>query len=310
MKAIAFDEFGGPDVLSLRELPDPLVAPDGVLVQVRAAGVNPVDWKIRQGHLRGAFPHHLPVISGWDVAGVVSQVGPAVTEFAPGDEVIGYVREDHVQRGTYAELVSSGQRMFAAKPRSVDFATSAALPLAGLTALQSLRAVGVGPGDRVLVNAASGGVGHLAVQIALALGAEQVVGTASETNHEYLRSLGATPVSYGDGLPDRVAAVVSGDGRVDAALDFAGGSALRDAASLVREARRHVSIVEASTVREQGGRYVFVRPDAQELEYLSRLVDDGTLEVEVAERLPLAEAAKAHEQSESGHVLGKIVLTV
>jgi NADPH:quinone reductase-like Zn-dependent oxidoreductase len=310
MKAIAFDDFGGPEVLSLRELPDPLLAPDGVLVQVRAAGVNPVDWKIRQGYLRGAFPHHLPVIPGWDVAGVVSQVGPAVTEFAPGDEVIGYVREDHVQRGTYAEVVSAGQRMFAAKPRSVNFATAAALPLAGLTALQSLHAVGVGPGDRVLINAASGGVGHLAVQIALALGAEQVIGTASGANHDYLRSLGATPVSYGDGLPDRVSELASGDGKVDAALDFAGGSALRDTASLVREARRHVSIVDAATVRDQGGRYVFVHPDAQELEYLSRLVDDGTLGVEVAERFPLADAASAHEQSESGHVRGKVVLSV
>lgn len=162
MKAIAQNEFGDASVLSLQELPDPLVGPDQVLVKVRAASLNPVDWKIRAGYLQGALPHHFPLIPGWDAAGVVVAAGPAVQGYAPGDEVFGYLRKDHVQNGTYAELVAAPERGLAHKPASVSFEQAASLPLAGLTALQSLKAVKVGPGDTVLVHAASGGVGHLA----------------------------------------------------------------------------------------------------------------------------------------------------
>src|ERR1700754_3431696 len=195
MKAVALTEYGGPEVLSVRDLPEPLVGPDTVLIEVRAAGVNPVDWKIRQGYLQGAFPHHLPLIPGWDVAGVVKATGPAVTAYRAGDEVIGYARKDHVQHGTYAELVSAPDRVLAPKPHTIDFDHAAGLPLAGLTALQALRAVEVGTGDVVLVHAAAGGVGHLAVQIARELGAARVIGTASERNHDFLRELGAEPVT-------------------------------------------------------------------------------------------------------------------
>src|SRR5437763_11438949 len=166
MKAVALNEYGDPDVLRYQELPDPLVGPDTVLVRARVAGVNPVDWKIRRGFLRGAIPHHTPLIPGWDVAGVVESVGPAVTEFRPGDEVLGYVRQDHVQHGAYAELVPAPLRGLAHKPASVSFEVAGSLPLVGLTALQTLNSVGTGTGDVVLVHAAAGGVGHLAVQIA------------------------------------------------------------------------------------------------------------------------------------------------
>ncbi|MEW2383115.1 NADP-dependent oxidoreductase [Micromonospora sp. NPDC047707] len=173
MKAIAIDEYGPADLLTVRELPDPPVGPDVVLVQVRAAGVNPVDWKVREGYLAGAFPSHFPLVPGWDAAGVVAAVGPAVTGFAVGDEVVGYVRRDHIQYGTYAELVPAPERTLAAKPVQVSWAEAAGLPLAGLTAYQALQLGRAGAGDTVLVHGASGGVGHLAVQIARALGADR-----------------------------------------------------------------------------------------------------------------------------------------
>lgn len=310
MKAIAYDRFGDADVLALRELPDPLVGPDSVLVRVRAAGVNPVDWKIRRGGLSGAIPHHFPLVPGWDVAGLVDAVGPAVDGYRPGDEVIGYVRADHVQHGTYAEFVSAPERTLARKPATLDFAVAAALPLAGLTALQTLRAVHTGPGDVVVVHAAAGGVGHLAVQIARAFGASRVIGTASRSHHALLRSLGAEPVDYGPGLRDRIAALAGGDGRVDVAVDFVGGDALTVSPDLVRHPARHASVVDAATVASQGGRYVFVRPDHTDLTWLAHLADTGRLRVEVSRRFPLSRAVDAHRASEDGHTEGKLVIVV
>ena len=309
MRAIALDEYGEPEVMAVRELPDPPVGPDVVRIRVRAAGVNPVDCRIRQGHLRGAFPHQTPVVPDWDVAGVVDQVGPAVTRFKQGDEVMAYARKETVQHGTYAELVSVAERSVAHKPAGLSFAEAGGLPLAGLTAAQALTAIGVAPGDVVLVHAAAGGVGHLAVQIARALGAQLVIGTASPSNHDFLYSLGAEPVEYGPELPKQLADVVGGDGRVDAVVDFAGGEALRQSPGLIRHPARLASVVDPA-VKEQGGRYVFVRPDGVQLESLSALAGVGRLRVEVSHEVPLAEAARAHELVEKGHGRGKVVLTV
>ena len=190
MKAVTLHRFGGPEVLALEHVPDPPLGPDAVLVAVRAAGVNPVDWKIREGYLTGRFPHHTPVIPGWDAAGVVAAVGPAVTGFAVGDEVMAYARKDTIEYGTYAELVTVADHATAHKPAALSFAQAAALPLAGLTALQALTALEVGTDDTVLVHAAAGGVGHLAVQLASSLGARTVIGTASPRNHDFVRALG------------------------------------------------------------------------------------------------------------------------
>lgn len=193
MKAITYRTYGGPDVLEYGDVPDPKLGPDTVLIRVKAASVNPVDWKIQAGYLDGVMDTVFPVIPGWDVAGVVEEAGVGVTEFAPGDEVIGYAREDFVSRGTFAEYVAAPVRTLARKPVGLSFEEAAGLPLAGLTAYQALtRALNVGSGDTVLVHAAAGGVGSLAVQIARALGA-RVIGTASERNHDYLRGLGAEP---------------------------------------------------------------------------------------------------------------------
>ncbi|HSE72323.1 MAG TPA: NADP-dependent oxidoreductase, partial [Nocardioidaceae bacterium] len=258
-------------------------------------------------YLQGAYPHHLPIIPGWDVAGVVEAVGPAVvTGLKVGDEVWGYVRRDDVRFGTAAELVPAPQRTVSLKPASLSFEEAASVPLAGLTAYQALtEALAVKPGERVLVHAASGGVGHLAVQIATALGAE-VVGTASKRNHDFLRDLGAVEVlDYQDGP------VSEQLGRpVDAVLDLVGGEALEDAPKQVADTSRVASIIDADSVIAMGGRYVFVRPEREHLDALAELAEDGALRVDLAETYPLERIADAHRASETGHTRGKIAVTV
>ncbi len=307
MRAMALTRYGGPEVMHPTDLPDPVVGPDSVLVRVRAAGVNPVDAKIREGYLAGAFPSAFPLVPGWDVAGVVECTGPAVTEFRVGQEVVGYVRKDHIQHGTYAELVAAPIRAVAPKPSSASFIEAAGLPLTGLTAHQALDAAAVGPGDTVLVHAAAGGVGTMAVQLARLRGAN-VVGTASEGNHEFLRELGAEPVAYGPGLVTRVRKAAPAG--VDAVIDLVGGEALEFSFALVADPGRVVSSIDATTVLGNGGRYVFVRPDPAMLAELSRLVDAGSLRVIVAETFPLERAADAHARVEAGHVRGKVILEV
>ncbi|MFC6093788.1 NADP-dependent oxidoreductase [Saccharothrix lopnurensis] len=309
MRAIAQDEFGDPEVLRPVELPDPVIGPDQVLVEVRAAGVNPVDLLVRAGRLAGVVPHHFPLVPGWDVAGVVRAVGPAVDGFAAGDEVFGYQRQDHVQHGAYAELIAATERGLAHKPASLSFEQAGGLALTGLTALQSLRKVGVGPGDVVLVHAAAGGVGHLAVQVARLLGASRVIGTASPRNHGFLRSLGAEPVAYGDALVDNVAELVGGDGEVDVVFDCVGGAALNDSPALVRDNSRIVSIVDTN-VLELGGRYAYAKPVPEDLRWLAGHAGAGELVVEVQRTFPLERAAEAHRLLEGRHVRGKVVLTV
>ncbi|MFD9597510.1 NADP-dependent oxidoreductase [Kitasatospora sp. NPDC059973] len=306
MKAIAIRRYGGPEVVEYTDLPDPKVGPDSVLVEVRAAGVNPVDWRVRDGALDGLLDVHFPLVMGWDAAGVVRAVGGGVTEFAPGDEVYGYVRKDSVEHGTYAELVAAPVRTLARRPAALDWAQSGGLPLAGLTALQGLRALRVAPGDTVLVHAAAGGVGHLAVQIAKAFGA-RVIGTAGERNHDYLRGLGAEPVAHGEGLAERVRALAPGG--VDAALDLVGGGAVEVSAALVADPSRIASVTDYR-VKALGGHYVWVRPDAAGLAELAALADDGRLTVTVASTFPLAQAGSAQALSAEGRTRGKIVLLV
>ncbi|MFJ8045933.1 NADP-dependent oxidoreductase [Kitasatospora sp. NPDC096147] len=307
MKAITYRTYGGADVLEYGERPMPKLGPDSVLVKVRAASVNPVDWKIQAGYLDGVLDAVFPVVPGWDVAGVVEQVGVGVTEFAAGDEVMGYVREDVVGRGTFAEYVAAPVRTLAHKPAALSFEQAAGLPLAGLTAHQALTAaLAVGPGDTVLVHAAAGGVGSLAVQIAVALGAK-VIGTASERNHAFLRELGAEPVAYGEGLVERVRALAPAG--VDAVLDLVGGEALTVSPELLAEGGRLASIADGAVIG-LGGRYVFVRPDAAGLTELAELADKGLLTVEVAATFPLERAADAQRLNAEGHTRGKIVVTV
>ena len=310
MRGIAYDRFGGEDVLRLRDdLPEPPVGPDTVLVRVHAAGVNPVDMKVREGALAGAFPHHFPITPGWDVSGTVEAAGPAVVDFAPGDEVFGYVRRDDVQWGTTAELVPVPQRCLAHKPESLSFAEAGALPLAGLTAYQALAEIlDVAEGDRVLITRGSGGVGTFAVQIAAALGAH-VVTTASEKNHGYLKGLGAEEVY------DHSAGPISAQltEPVDALLDLVGGETMTDAITTVRppgsRGVRMASIVDPA-MRDHQGRYVFVHPDGHGLGELARMSDAGQLRVPIAKAFPLEQTADAQRLVAGGHVRGKVVVTL
>ncbi|WP_406141089.1 NADP-dependent oxidoreductase [Streptomyces sp. NBC_01089] len=306
MKAISYSRYGGPEVLEYGERPEPKVGPDSVLVKVRAAAVNPVDVHAREGHLDARLDAVFPVVPGWDVSGVVVQPGAAVTEFAVGDEVMGYVREDFLSRGTFAEYVAAPVRTLARKPLGLSFEEAAGLPLTGLTAYQALRALEIRSDDTVLVHAAAGGVGSMAVQLALHSGA-RVIGTASAHNHDHLRTLGAEPVAYGDGLADRVRALAP-DG-VDAVLDTVGGDTLRLSANLLAPEGRLASIVDGD-VAEFGGRYVFVRPDALDLHVLGELADQGEISVHVDRVLPLEQAAEAQRLNTEGHTRGKIVVTV
>ncbi|MFF5403082.1 NADP-dependent oxidoreductase [Streptomyces misionensis] len=307
MKAIALDTYGSPDDLRLVELPEPKVAPGEVLIRVKAAGVNPVDWKLGAGMLDAVMEARFPLISGWDVAGVVERVGFDATEFAVGDEVYGYIRKDWAQNGAYAELVSAPVRTLAKKPASLSWEEAAGVPLAGLTAYQSIERLGIDRDDVVLVHAAAGGVGSLGVQIAVARGA-RVIGTASERNHAFLRSLGAEPVTYGEGLVDRVRELAP-EG-VDAVLDFVGDGAVRQSLPLLRRPGRVASIADGEAALDAGGQYVWVRPSSTDLTALAQLADAGKLTVHVEKALPLAEAAEAWRLSQSGRTRGKIVLTV
>ncbi|MHA7134106.1 NADP-dependent oxidoreductase [Oerskovia turbata] len=307
MRAITYSRFGGADVLELSELPTPKIGPDTVLVRVKATSVNPVDWKVREGYLDAITDTTFPVVPGWDVAGVVERVGLDTPELSVGDEVFGYVRKDVVSGGTTAELVAAPVRALARKPAAWTWEQAAGAPLAGLTALQTIDRTGVRAGQTVLVHAAAGGVGSMAVQIAVARGAH-VIGTASERNHDHLRSLGAEPVAYGEGLAARVQALSPGG--VDVVLDYVGGEALAITPEVLRDGGTVASIVDAAARDELGGHYVWVRPDVAGLTELARLADAGQLTVEVSAVYDLADTAKAHEESRTGHVRGKVVITV
>jgi len=310
MRAAIYDQYGDAGVIEVREVEDPPVGPDTVLVRARATSINPVDIIVREGHLRGAFPHHLPIIPGWDLAGVVEAVGPAVrTGIEVGDEVFAYVRRDDVGFGTAAELVPAPERTVALKPSTLTFEEAGAMPLAGMTAYQGLvEALEVKPGERVLIHAASGGVGHFAVQIAKALGAT-VIGTGSPDSHDWLRELGADEVlDYSAGPVSQQLQAVGGP--VDAVLDLVGGDALQDAPRQVTGGTRIASIIDPETVLGLGGTYVFVRPSRENLASLTELVEAGKLKVTVDRTFGLDEIVEAHRHSESGHPRGKIVVRI
>src|SRR5829696_2851052 len=208
--------------MELLDVEPPPVAPDGVLVRVKAAGLNPVDAKVRAGNLARMFPSHFPVVLGWDAAGTVEKVGPAVTWFKPGDAVYGYCRRHDLQYGTYAEYTSVPEGYLAHMPRELSFEEAGALPLVALTAHQAIERSGLRRGETFFVPAGSGGVGHVAIQLARERDA-RVIASASPRNHDFLRELGAEPVDYTEGdVAAHVRELADGDG-ADAALDIFGG---------------------------------------------------------------------------------------
>jgi NADPH:quinone reductase and related Zn-dependent oxidoreductases len=304
MRAVVYPRYSSDlGTLEVRELPRPKLAPGSVLIDVRAAGVNPVDWKVMAGGLEPMFDAIFPVIPGWDVAGVVIDLGYDTPEFAVGDEVIAYARKDVLHAGSFAEQMAIPASAVARKPAALTWEQAAGLPLAGGTALRTLDALRVTEGDTVLVYAAAGGVGSLAVQIARSRGA-RVIGTASERNHEFLRSLGAEPVSYGEGLVERVLELAP-DG-VDAAADFVGG-VLETTLAVLAPGGRQASVADPR-VTAHGGRYIWVRPDGADTARLARMADEGTLTVEVAGTFSLDQVAEAFEHSRSGRTRGKLII--
>lgn len=305
MKAMTYSQYGGPEALTLSDLPEPKVGPGEVLVRVRSASVNPVDWKVMAGGLDPLMNVQLPAIPGWDVAGVVEKVGLDTPEFEVGDEVIAYARKDWVNGGTFAELVTVPVRTAAFKPASSTWDEAASIPLAGLTAYQTLGVLGLSEGETVLVHAGAGGVGLFAVQIAKAFGA-RVIATASEKNHELLRSLGAEPVEYGEGLVERVRALAP-EG-VDISLDLVGG-VVDETLELLADGGRFGSIADHA-VLAKGGQYMWVRPDAEDLTEVAGLVESGQVKVFVDRTFPLEQAADAFRASMSGHGRGKIAIRV
>jgi NADPH:quinone reductase-like Zn-dependent oxidoreductase len=302
---MAYDRYGSDDVLTLRDLPDPKVGPGEVRIRVRRAGVNPVDWKVMSGGLDGLMDAVFPVVPGWDVAGTVEAVGIDTPEFVVGDEVVAYARKDVVHGGTFGELVTMSVRGVARKAAALSWDEAGGLPLAGLTALQTLDRLGVSDGDTVLVHGGSGGVGSLAIQIAAARGAH-VIATASAANQDFLAGLGATPVTYGDGVVERIRAVAPNG--VDVVTDFVGG--VRDITmAVLADGGRHASIADPS-VLETGGSWLWVRPSAEGLDELGRLAERGQLHVPIADVVPLEQLPAAFARSREGHVRGKLVISV
>ena len=306
MRALLYDQFGGNEKFRVGAVSDPLVGPDSILVRVVAAGLNPVDYKVREGYLQQLMPTVFPVVPGWDVAGVVVRTGLDAPEFAVGDEVLAYARKDFVHGGTLAEFVEVPVRTAAHKPPGLGFEEAAALPLTGLTALQTVRRSGLGEGSTVLVHAAAGGVGSFATQLAVMAGA-RVVGTAREANHDYLRTLGAEPVSYGDDLVVAARALVP-EG-YDVILDYAGGQAIDTVPDLLRPGGSVVSIADGR-VTGLGGIYAWVRPSRSDLAELAALAAAGRLTVTVSEVFDLDNAAEAYRSLEGGHTRGKIVVRI
>ncbi|SKN47630.1 putative oxidoreductase [Mycobacteroides abscessus subsp. bolletii] len=304
-KAVQFDQYGGIDVLQVRDVPRPVPAPDEVLVQVRAAGINPGEAKIRTGVLHDRFPATFPSGQGSDLAGVVVEAGHGVARFAPGDEVFGYTDN----RASHAEFVVVPASQLVTKPEGLSWEVAGSLFVAGTTAYAAVGSVHLSPGDVVAVSAAAGGVGTIAVQLARAAGAT-VIGIAGPDNDEWLTAHGVIPVNYGDGLAERIKAATP-QGRVDAFLDLFGGGYVDLALNeLGVDLQRIDTIIDFAAIERYGVQSVgnAEGASAQVLSELAALIVDGKLEVTVAQTFPLDAVRSAYELLERQHTRGKIVL--
>jgi NADPH:quinone reductase-like Zn-dependent oxidoreductase len=317
MKAIVIDDYGGPECLVVRERPDPRPGAGEIMVRVRAAGVNPVDWKIRRGDLRLVLRIGFPYIPGGDIAGEVVEVGAGVTRFRAGDAVVAFL--DMKQGGGYAELAVAKEAAAAHKAPSLSFVEAASLPIAGVTALQSLRDLGgLREGGATLINGAGGGVGHFAVQIARALGAVTAA-TCGPSNVEFVRSLGAqTVIDYRQEDFTRRAE------RFDVVFDAVATSSFGACHHLLKPGGTYVTTLPTAGVflwypvqvvarmfgRTKQAKFLMVRPDGNDLAFLGDLADQGRLRPTIGRTFPLDHARDAHLASEEGHARGKIVLEV
>lgn len=305
MKAVRFDDYGALDVLEVREVPVPEPGPGQVLVQVRAAGINPGEAKIREGALRELWPATFPSGQGSDFAGVVEKLGPGVTTAEPGDRVIGWVDT----RSSHAEYVVAEAANLARKPSGLPWEIAGAIPVAGFTAWAMVRAVGVRPGDTVVVTGAAGGVGAIAVQLARRNGAT-VIGLAGPSNHDWLRRHGVLPAAYGEGAAERIRAAAQG-ARIDAFLDTYGGDYVELALGDLKVSPGRVdTIVRFDAAAKYGVKVEgnAAGASAATLAELAGLAAAKELEIPLAQTFPLEEVRVAYAQLAKGHLRGKIVL--
>jgi NADPH:quinone reductase-like Zn-dependent oxidoreductase len=306
MKAVRFDEYGPVEVLDVRDVPVPAPGPGQVLINVKAAGINPGEAKIREGALHDLFPATFPSGQGSDFAGVVDQLGPDVTTVAPGDEVIGWVDT----RSSQAEYVVAEAANLASKPGGLPWEVAGAIPVAGFTAWAMVRAVGVKPGDTVVVSGAAGGVGSIAVQLAKRNGAT-VIGLAGPSNHDWLTRHGVIPVVYGDGVAERVRDAVPANSGVDVFLDTQGGDYVELALNDLKVSPQRVDTIARFDAAAKYGVKVdgnAAGASAATLSELAALAAAKELEVPLAQTFPLGEVRAAYAQLAKGHVRGKIVL--
>jgi NADPH:quinone reductase-like Zn-dependent oxidoreductase len=297
MKAAQFAEYGGPEVLRLVEVTEPHAGPGQVRIGVRAAGVNGIDWKIRAGFMRDIIPLALPAGTGIDAAGVIDEIGAGVTGVAVGDPVFGSGSQ------TYAEhaVLSS----WAALPAGLSFEEAAGYPAPIETAIRIINQVGVKSGQTLLVSGASGGVGSAVIQVAIGRGID-VIGTAGASNQDYVRSLGAIPTTYGDGLVGRVRAIAP----VDAALDIAGSGVIPQLIELTGDPAKVLSIADFSAPQLGAQVSSDTMDMAGALAEAARMFTEGTFRLPVETAFPLRDAARAHAVSQAGHVAGRLIITV
>jgi enoyl reductase len=301
--AMGITEFGGAEVLRPIEVPEPEAGPGQLRVRVKAAGVNMIDCRIRSGFMQSIYPASFPQVLGNEFAGVIDQAGPGVTGFAVGDEVLGFAFMQ-----SYTEVLVVGADQVVAKPADLPWEAAGSLSAVGQTAYQGLKALQVAPGETLLVHAAAGGVGTVAVQLARAWGAT-VIGTAGPANHEYLRSIGAEPVAYGDGLADRVRDLAPKG--VDVVLDAHGGQEALDVSlELVADRSRIGTIANFRAAGQHGIKMLRSERSAETLAALVQLHTEGGLRLHVQRTYPLRQAADAHREAEGGHVRGKLALVV
>jgi len=309
MKAVRFHAYGGPEVLVYEDAPKPEPAAGEVVVKVHATSVNPIDWKIRAGHMKGFREYPLPFILGWDVSGVVESCGADVTQWKPGDEVYG--RPDSARNGAYAAYIAVREGDLARKPAKLDHVHSAAIPLAGLTAWQALfDTAELRAGQKVLIQAAAGGVGHFAVQFAKLKGL-YVAGTASGRNQDYLKQLGCDlPINYETNPFEDVVH------DFDAVIESMGGEVRKRSWKVLKRGGMMVCLIgpppaeEDAKVHGVRAAIIWGQMKADQLAEIADLADAGRVHSEIAAVFPLREAAQAHKMSETEHVRGKIVLQV
>ena len=302
-KAVRFDEYGDIDVLKVVEVPRPVPGPGQVLVKVKAAGINPGEASIRKGLLHAMWPATFPSGEGSDLAGVVDEVGPGVSRFAVGDEVLGFVDT----RSSQAELVVAEVDHLVPRPPGVPWEVAGSLFVVGTTAYASVRAVQLDRGDTVVVSGAAGGVGSVAVQLAVAAGAT-VIGLASEGHHQWLSDHGVIPVTYGDGVVERI--TKESNGHIDAFIDTFGGGYVEMAIGLGVAPDRIDTIIDREAAQKYGTKTdgSATAATAEVLAELAGLIAEGRLQIPIATVYPLSEVREAYRDLEQRHTLGKIVL--